>query len=185
MLRVRFNKPHDPLLRAIDAVIPDRWIDDRWPQPARQGRWAPLSTSRLVRVHLLVLLKSLGSFNRACRELRHNVDFRRFCRLRMANRPPTAGYLAQWRGSFAVEQWRDLHRHLLKAVALLFVPPVLGLAVVDSTDLPAAVRRMSKKKGLCRWPKEWHRSAPHAGLAAAKAVNPIGSSVSRNTRFAA
>ena len=184
MLHVRFNSPRDPLLRAIGAVVPDRWIDDQWPQPRRQGRWPSLSTARLVRVHLLMLLKALGSFNRTCRELQHNVDFRRFCRLRMSDHAPTAGYLAQWRATFGVDQWRALHRHLLKAVAQLFLPSALGLAIVDSTDLPAAVRRMSKKKIARHWPKELSRWVPRVVLAAAKAASPGGSLASRSILFA-
>ena len=184
MLRARFNPPRDPLLHAIGSVLPDRWIDGQWPQPRRQGRWPSLSTSRLVRVHLLMLLKALGSFNRTCRELQHNVDFRRFCRVRMLDRAPTAGYLAQWRGTFGADQWRMLHRHLLQAVARRFVPSALGLAIVDSTDLPAAVRRMSKKKTARRWPKELNRLGPRVVLAVAKAVSPVGSSALRSILFA-
>jgi hypothetical protein len=130
----------------ISKVLPDRWLDDQWPQPRRQGRRQPWPVSQLVRVHLLALLKGLGAFNRVCRELAHNVDFRRFCRVGPRQCAPTPSCLSQFREAYGTELWPRLHRHLLSAVVALCPPSAAGLIVLDSTDLPAAVRRTSKKK---------------------------------------
>lgn len=91
MRYLRQNEPRDPELRRIAKVIPDRWLDEQWPQRRhnRQGRWQGLKTSQIVRIHLLVLLKGLGSFNRACHELKYNFDFRRFCRQSIDAPAPT------------------------------------------------------------------------------------------------
>ena len=66
MRLVRINEPKDPALLIISKVHPDRWIDDQWPRPRRQGRHRPWATSQVVRLHLLTLIKGLGSFNRTC-----------------------------------------------------------------------------------------------------------------------
>jgi hypothetical protein len=181
MKLVRFNEPKDPELLTISKVHPDRWLDDQWPRPRHQGRYQPLATSQLVRIHLLTLIKALGSFNRACKELGHNTDFRRFCRLHRSQSAPTPGYLCQFREDFGPQGWTTLHRHLLGAVAQLVAPSPLGLVVLDSTDLPAAVRRTSKKKTGRRWPNASDRPAPIAERAAARAASPIILSATRNT----
>jgi hypothetical protein len=144
MRDLRQNEPIDPQLRAVSKVLPDRWLDERWPQrrAGRQGRWQGLRTSQLVRVHLLALIKALGSFNRACQELKHNVDFRRFCRLGPNDAVPTAGFLSKFRTRFGVAQWRQLHLAIVRVLG----PSVAGMVVLDSSDLPAAVRRTWKKK---------------------------------------
>lgn len=178
---VRINEPQDPELRVISKVVPDRWIDDAWPRPQRQGRHRPLATSQLIRIHLLTLIKALGSFNRTCKELGHNTDFRRFCRLRRLGPAPTPGYLTQFRDGFGSSQWSVLQRHLLGAVAQLRPPSPLGLVVLDATDLPAAVRRTSKKKTAPPWPSGSSRPEPRAGRAAARAASPITSWATRNT----
>lgn len=181
MRLVRINEPQDPQLLVISKVHPDRWLDDQWPRSRSQGRYRPLATSQLVRIHLLTLIKALGSFNRACTELGHNTDFRRFCRLHPSQRAPTPGYLTQFREAFGPQGWTRLHRHLLGVATGLFPPLPLGPVVLDSTDLPAAVRCTSKKKIVPRWTSGSHKPARIAAPAAARAANPNTLSATRNT----
>jgi hypothetical protein len=184
MKQNRINEPKDPDLLAISKVLPDRWLDDRWPHARRQGRYQPLATSQLLRIHLLTLIKALGSFNRTCKELGHNIDFRRFCRLHSSQPAPTARYLTQFRQTLGAQLWTDLHRHLLGAVAELCPPSPLGLVVLDSTDLPAAVRRTSKKKTGPRWLSVSSRPEPIVVRAVARVANPITLSATKSTVLA-
>ena len=144
---VRYNEPTDPELFRISKVMPDRWIDERWPQRrcVGQGRWRQWRTSQFVRIHLLALVKAVGSFNRVSKELQHNTNFRRFCRLRGDDPVPSPGTLSSFRDVFTAEDWREFHCMSLRAAAELVAPSAAGLIVLDATDLPAAVRRTSKK----------------------------------------
>lgn len=169
----RQKEPKDPELFTISRVLPDRWVEDRWPQRRTQGRRQPLAVACVVRIHLLALIKGLGSFNAACKELRHNTDYRRFCRLAGREVVPTASYLSRLRESLGLELWHGLHRHLLKAVATLNPPSAAGLVVPDATDLMAAVRRTSKKKTSPACRGAFVRPGRRVGRAAAKAANPI------------
>jgi len=149
MRHLRYNEPRDPDLFRISKVVPDRWLDEQWPQQShsgRQGQWRRFTTSQLARVHLLALVKNLGSFNRTCRELRHNLDFRRFCRLCSGDPAPTPCMLASFRAWFGVRGWRRLHVCVLRSLAQLHEPAALGMALVDGSDIPAAIRRTAKKK---------------------------------------
>ena len=148
MKYIRFNEPRDPELRRISKVLPDRWLDERWPQHSskRQGRWKALRTSQFIRVHFLTLIKGLGSFNKVCRELEYNIDFRRFCRLRATDPTPNAKLLNSFRKSFGLKGWVSLHIEVLEILSCLYPPTQPGIALVDATDLPAAVNRSGKKK---------------------------------------
>jgi hypothetical protein len=177
----RLNEPKDTALLAISKVLPDRWLDDHWPMRRTQGRRQPLSVSAMVRIHLLTLIKALGSFNAAGKELHHNLDFRRFCRLAAGQGVPTPSYLSRLREAMGLELWLALHRHLLQAAATLSVPSPAGLLVPDATDLPAAVRRTSKKKTSPRCPDASAKPARRAARAAARAVSPIILWATKNT----
>ena len=111
MRYLRYNEPKDPQLWRISKVLPDRCLDEKWPRRRtwRQGRWQGLRTSQLVRAHFLALIKRLESFNRACRELDHNVDFRRFCRLRVDDPAPTSYLLSAFRERFGGAGWTAPH----------------------------------------------------------------------------
>jgi len=157
MSLMRVREPLDPELCRISKVLADRWVDERWPQrrTRHQGRWQRLRSSQLVRVHLLALIKALGSFNRVCAELRHNNDFRRFCRLAPSDAPPAPACLAKFRARFNKQAWRDLHAMVLEALARVFAPSPLGLILIDSSDLPAAVRTTWKKKTILLCESAW------------------------------
>lgn len=145
--RWRIIEPKDPLLKRLSGAIPDRWIDEQYPQRAGQvqGRWRGLRTSQLVRIHLLVAAKAVGSFNSICRELRHHIDYRRFCRLHADHRAPSARQLSDFRKDFTPYHWYMLHLQLLRIIARLHSPGPLGIVVLDATDLEAAVSFCLKK----------------------------------------
>jgi hypothetical protein len=146
----RINEPEDPVLRRISRALPDAWIDDQWPMRRTPGvtRWKESRTSQGVRLHLLTLIKGLGSFNAACREVARHTDFRRFCRMKPGAPSPSPGTLSKFRAEFGVDGWR----RLLFFLTTLLIPSVklspVGVCVVDSTDLPAAVRHTWKKKTM-------------------------------------
>ena len=150
MKRRRIDEPRMPDLRRFSKVIPDHWIDESWPQrrTCRQGRRLQFRASQCVRAHWLALLKNVGSFNRLCRELEHLTDWRRFCRLRAADSTPNAECLRAFRERFGLSGWRRLHVEAIAMLRALHPPDALGVLVVDSSDLPAAVRRTSKKGAL-------------------------------------
>ena len=153
MRYVRYNEPRDPELYKISKVIPDRWFDEHWPQRQfkGRGRWKQFPASRLIRVHLLVLLKRLGSFNRVCRALRYNLEFRRFCRLRSNDPAPTPRMLNEFREGVGLEGWREFHLCVLGCIRQIHALSPLGVVLVDASDLPAAIRRSAKKKTDRRW----------------------------------
>lgn len=184
MRYLRYKEPNDPDLFRISKVICDRWVDERWPQrrSKRQGRWQRWRSSQLVRVHILALIKGLGSFNRACKELRHNADFRRFCRVRPNESVPRADSLSRFRSCLGVKGWRCLHKELLRVVANLLSPSAAGLVLLDSTDLPAAVRRTSKKKTVRRCENASPPREPHEARGPAKVGSRTTSLDTRSIR---
>jgi hypothetical protein len=152
MRHIRCNEPRDPELFPISKVVPDRWLDEQWPQKCSkgQGRWQGWKTSQLVRAHLLCLLKRQGSFNRLCRELKHNVDFQRFCRLKRNEAPPTAYALSAFRTRLGQKGWLEIHTYLIGVVTELLSPLVLSVVLIDASDMPGAVRKSGKKKMVRR-----------------------------------
>jgi hypothetical protein len=148
MRHIRCNEPRDPELFPISKVVPDRWLDEQWPQKCSkgQGRWQGLRTSQLVRAHLLCLLKRQGSFNRLCRELKHNIDFQRFCRLMRNEPPPTAYALSAFRTRLGQKGWLELHTYLIGVARELLSPPILSVVLIDASDMPGAIRKSGKKK---------------------------------------
>jgi len=148
MWRKRIDEPRNPKLRRISTVLPDRWIDEVWPmrERGRTGRHKAWKTSQLVRMHLLVLLKRLGSFNEISRELPYQRDLRRFCRLRHADSAPQPGTLSKFRARFGPADWAKLHGWALSRLVEWCGTPPVGVVVFDATDLPAAVRHTWKKK---------------------------------------
>lgn len=145
MKMLRVNEPKDPVLRSISRIIPDRWLDALWPAKGKT-RWKEWRTSQWVRLHLLVLLKGQGSFNATCRELRYHSDWRRFCRIHPDCKAPSPGTLSKFRSAFGVEGWRKFHLYLLSDLLADLQGREIGIYVLDSTDLPAAVRSTFKKK---------------------------------------
>ncbi|MCX7013027.1 MAG: transposase [Candidatus Sumerlaeota bacterium] len=184
---LRLREPNDPDLWRLSKVVPDDWIDEQWPQHGarKQGRWKEWRSSQLARAHLLALIKALGSFNRVCAELRHNGEFRRFCRVPPRRGAPRPGTLTKFRQRLGVEGWRAVHGMLVRSVAALAAPCAAGLALVDSTDLPAAVRRTWEKGGRRRERGGWATWAPGAADARRRAGSPTTSWASRSTRSAA
>lgn len=184
MRYVRYDEPRDPDLLRISKVVPDRWLDEQWPQQCHSGRQGPrrrLTTSQLVRVHFLGLVKNLRSFNRSCRELRHNLDFRRFCRLRGDAPAPTPCMLASFRAWFGVRGWRRLHVCVLRSLAQLHEPSTLGMALVDGSDIPAAIRRTAKKKTGRLWRNVASRQVRARERDRKRVGNPSTSRGTRNT----
>jgi hypothetical protein len=184
MRHVRYNEPRDPDLFGISKVVPDRWLDEQWPQQSHagwQGPWRRLTTSQLVRIHLLALVKNLRSFNRTCRELRHNLDFRRFCRLRGSDTAPTPCMLASFRSWFGVRGWRRFHVCVLRSLAQIHEPAFAGVALVDGSDIPAAIRRTAKKKTGRRSKNDASRRGLAKGRDRRRADNPSSSRATRNT----
>jgi len=180
---IRHNEPRDPELFPISKVVPDRWLDEQWPQKAdkRQGRWQGWRTSQLVRAHLLCLLKRQGPFNRLCRELKHNIDFQRFCRLKRNEAAPTAYALSAFRTRFGQKGWLEFHTYLIAVVTELLSPPVLSVVMVDASDMPGAVRKSGKKKRARRCRNEEKKLALAKEHGRRKADNPFSLKATKST----
>lgn len=151
MLR-RIHELHNLELREISRLIPDGWLDSRWPQrnSRHQGRWRRLRTAQLVRLHLLLALRPLDSFNSACQLIPGDTDYRRFCRLSSKAAAPTPGLLSEFRNAFTVEDWRALHAMLLRRLRQVVAPPPAGLILISQEDLAGAAARARKKNPLRR-----------------------------------
>lgn len=145
---MRIDEPNDPELKWVSKMIPDGWIDEQWPMKSawNASRCKDYRSSQLVRVHLLCLLKRLNSFNCVSRELAHNMDYRRFCRLRAKDPVPVAATLTKFRQQFRCSGWWKLHEHLVRCAVQCFGIFPFGIIVADATDLPATIRRTWKKK---------------------------------------
>lgn len=179
--RFRIVEPKDPILNELSRVIPDRWIDEQFPQrtSSAQGRWRGLRTSQFVRVHLLVVAKAIASFNAVCSQLRHNIDYRRFCRLAANDNAPTKRQLSDFRTAFGPWQWYQLHVYVLRTIAQLYEISPPGIVVFDACELKAAVSFCLKKSSGTN---ASNKSALPLAFEQSRAGRHLGSPVTRSTR---
>jgi hypothetical protein len=132
------------LLERLSPYIPDDLINTLCPQCSGPGRPDVFSAAQLFRVHLLSLLTPVHSFNLLVELLAEHRSWRNFARLRNRWQVPGVRMLHEFRQTLDLIKLRRINEYLL-------VPLIEGtagfaktVAVIDSTDLPAATNGYKK-----------------------------------------
>lgn len=132
------------LLEQLSLFVPDDFINELLLPKRRLGRRSLYSPAQLYRVHLLALLTSAHSFNLLVRLLKENRSWRRFARLSHRERVPDAKMLHQFRQAAGVAGLRRINEHLLAGLLDSCLGERKTVAIIDSTDLPAATNAYKK-----------------------------------------
>jgi hypothetical protein len=132
------------LLEQLSPFIPDDFINEL--RPARRGRGQPMGfhPAQLYRVLLLSLLTPAHSFNLLIEMLPEQRAWRRFAHLPNRRHLPATSLLHDFRDLIGVGGLRRINHQLLGP--LLESRCILGqsVALIDSTDLPAATSSYKK-----------------------------------------
>lgn len=132
------------LLEQLSGFVPDEFINAQLLPKPRLGRRSLYSPAQLYRVHLLALLTSAHSFNLLVALLKENRSWRRFARLAHRERVPDAKMLHQFRAAAGVAGLRRINEHLLAGLLDSCRGERKTVAIIDSTDLPAATNAYKK-----------------------------------------
>ena len=133
-----------PLLEQLSSFIPDDFINELWGWRRRSGPRPLYGPAQLFRVHLLALLTSAHSFNLLVELLKENRTWRRFAFLSHRHQVPDAKMLHQFRDQVGVAGLRAINTHLLGGLLDSCNPERKTVAIIDSTDLPAATNAYKK-----------------------------------------
>jgi hypothetical protein len=132
------------LLEQLSSFVPDEFINELLSPKRRLGRRSLYSPAQLYRVQLLAFLTSAHSFNLLVALLKENRSWRRFARLSHRERVPDAKMLHQFREAAGVAGLRRINEHLLADLLDSSLPERKTVAIIDSTDLPAATNAYKK-----------------------------------------
>ncbi len=132
------------LLAQLSDFIPDDFINRLLPPHRGQGRRAGWSSAQLFRLLLLGLLTPAHSFNLLVELLPEQRAWRRFARLPNCRQVPTASILHEFRTHLGFGPLRRVNQRLLLPLLEGLVPERKTVALIDSTDLPAATSTYKK-----------------------------------------
>jgi hypothetical protein len=132
------------LLEMLSPHIPDDLINSLLPRQAGSGRRRLFSAAQLFRVSLLVLLTPAHSFNLLSQLLPENRAWRSFARLRNRFDLPDTRMLHEFRARLDLNKLRRINRHLLNPLLEGIPTSAKTIALIDSTDLPAATNGYKK-----------------------------------------
>jgi hypothetical protein len=132
------------LLEALSPHIPDDLINSLWPQRSGSGRRRLFSAAQLFRVSLLALLTPAHSFNLLVQLLPENRSWRAFAWLRNRFELPDVRMLHEFRARLDLNKLRCINRHLLNPLLEGIPTSAKTIALIDSTDLPAATNGYKK-----------------------------------------
>lgn len=132
------------LLERLSPHIPDDLINAFFSGPAGLGRRRLFSAAQLFRVNLLALLTPAHSFNLLVRLLAENRSWRTFARLRNRVRVPDVRMLHEFRQRLDLTKLRGVNEHLLSPLIEGTAGFTKTVALIDSTDLPAATNAYKK-----------------------------------------
>ena len=132
------------LLLQLSDFVPDDFINQLLPPHRGRGRRSHWSSAQLFRLLLLVLLTPAHSLNLRVELLPEQRAWRRFARLPNRRRVPTASILHEFRERLDVGWLRRINRHLLLPLLDGLAPERPTVALIDSTDLPAATSTYKK-----------------------------------------
>ena len=132
------------LLDVLSPYVPDDLINTLWVQPTRLGRPAHFSPAQLFRVLLLALLTPAHSFNLLVELLPEHRTWRSFARLRNRRDLPDVRMLHEFRERLDLAKLRRVNEHLLQPLLAGTGGLAKTVALIDSTDLPAATNAYKK-----------------------------------------
>jgi hypothetical protein len=147
-------------LEAISPHIPDDLIDSLFAHKAVRGRPQLFSASQLFRVSLLPLLTPARSYNLIVTLLGEQRGLRSFARLRNRLAIPDVRMLHEFRRRLDLAKLRQLNVALLRPLLEGAGHFAKTVALIDSTDLPAATNGYKKIPGTNILPTE--RTSGHA-----------------------
>jgi hypothetical protein len=133
------------LLEILSAYIPDAFINSLFIRSSGAGRRRLFSFAQLFRVSLLPLLTPAHSFNLVVRLLGEQRALRSFAYLRNRHRLPDVRMLHEFRDRLDLAKLRSLNKHLLQPLLDGADRFPKSVALIDSTDLPAATSAFKKK----------------------------------------
>jgi len=137
------------LLELLSAYIPDLEIQAMIPRRIG-GRRAEWSSAQLLRVLLLLLLTPARSANLLCELLPEQRAWRRFALLPNFRQLPNTRQLHEFRDRLTPSILRALNAVLLQRIFATWPKEQPGVALIDATDLPAAINPYKKKPAwLC------------------------------------
>lgn len=164
------------LLEQLSPFVPDRFINELRVSKRRVGPRCLYSPAQLYRVHLLALLTPAHSFNLLVDLLKENRSWRRFAHLTHRDRVPDAKMLHQFRDLLGVTGLRRVNQQLLAGLLDSCIAGRKTVAVIDSTDLPAATNAYKKSPTAPIRP-----GAPRWADAPASMDTAVGLSATKNT----
>lgn len=132
------------LLERLSPYIPDDLINSLCPPRSGPGRPDVFSAAQLFRVHLLSLLTPAHSFNLLVELLAEHRSWRSFARLRNRARVPGVRMLHEFRQTLDLTKLRRINEQLLVPLIEGTASFAKTVAVIDSTDLPAAANAYKK-----------------------------------------
>ena len=133
------------LLEQLSAFVPDGFINEQCRSQRQPGPHLLYCPAQLYRVHLLALLTPAHSFNLLVELLKENRSWRRFAHLAHRARVPDAKMLHQFRQRVGVAGLRRINEQLLAGLLEACAADRQTVAIIDSTDLPAATNAYKKR----------------------------------------
>jgi hypothetical protein len=131
-------------LERVSVHIPDDLINSLFSERKQSGRPALLAPAQLFRTNLLALLTPAHSFNLLVEMLSEHRPWRRFARLRNRHTTPGVRMLHEFRTRLDLPKLRQINRHLLQPLIEGTDRFLKTVALIDSTDLPAATNAYKK-----------------------------------------
>lgn len=132
------------LLERLSPYVPDDLINSLCSRCAGPGRPDVFSAAQLFRVHLLSLLTPVRSFNLLVELLGEHRSWRTFARLRNRLQMPGVRMLHEFRQALDLTKLRCINEHLLAPLIEGTAGFAKTVAIIDSTDLPAATNAYKK-----------------------------------------
>ena len=133
------------LLEVLSRFIPDDFINGLSAREHRHGRRPKYRAAQLYRILLLPLLTPARSFNLTVELLKEHRSWRQFAHLPNRHDIPDASLLHDFRARLGVSGLRAINTHLLKPLLSASNLGATTVALIDSTDLPAATGNNYKK----------------------------------------
>lgn len=156
------------LLEKLSPYVPDDLINSLCSRVSGPGRPDVFSAAQLFRVHLLSLLTPVRSFNLLVELLSEHRSWRTFARLRNRQQVPGVRMLHEFRQTLDLTKLRCINEHLLAPLIEGTAGFAKTVAIIDSTDLPAATNAYKKIRSanIVRAGRRWVAAAARMVLAA-------------------
>jgi hypothetical protein len=135
----------EDFLELLSPFVPDDYLDECWPRSKTGGRRHGFSASQLWRLHLLVLMTPVHSFNLLIRMLPEQKAWRRFAHLPRQDHVPDVRMMNSFREEMGVDGLRRVNGNLLEPIVQSVIGSPGAAALMDATDLPASCSGFKKK----------------------------------------